>query len=261
MRFLFLFLCSVTIYAQPVELPPAQYPIKLINGYCIEDSSVVAFSYRYEYDWKKNLIKSTRELINRSHLEEHNFNYGPDNKIQKETVFIMKQGSMVLQSYALYYYSDGNLVKKEFYNPANEITSTEETDYAENFIVRTSLTYYTKGEPRLQAFTKYSYDKSRHLTSRDNFTGIGDLRVSVTYEYSDNLLIKEVENVVRQKPSTTIYEYDGNNSLSKKLKDGKILQENFWLGSKLRERWQYDLGFDVCRNMCCGKLMIKIFYY
>jgi hypothetical protein len=260
MKFLLLSLCSFAIYAQSIELPPTQYPIRLIKGYCAEDTSISVFNYQYEYNSKKNLVKSVRDL-NHSYVEEHRFEYGAGDKIQKETVLVINQGNMVLQSYTLYYYGDVNLVKKEFYNPANEIIRTEETDYAENSIVRTSMTYYHNGEPRLQSFTKYFYDKSGRLTRRDTFSGTGNSLSSFTYEYSGNLLISEVESATKNKTSTTTYEYDDNNNLSRKLNDGKVIQENVWLRSKLSERWQYDLGFDACRNMCCGKTMIKIFYY
>lgn len=122
-------------------------------------------------------------------------------------------------------------MKKEFFGPNKELNRSEEYEYREKLPVRMDLTYFTNGVPRPQAI-----------------------------EYTGELLTNITEEDRDRKRITTL-EYDSDNRLIRKLQNGNVTQENTWSGDRLIQRDEFYLGFDPCRDLCCGKNRLMIEYY
>jgi len=257
----FLFFATLpNVSAQTFESAFQQYPLKKIEGYCSVDTTRLMYRFVYTYDWKKRLLMINKDFKHQAYVEEQKFEYNREGQLVKKIVYQVIRNESKLESFVEYNYSDSNLVKQEFYNSASVLDRMEEFEYVGNQKVRANFYSVENGSGEFKSSVKYRYDNKNRLVATNLFNLNGFLVSSVTYEYENDLLRRELQELSRSK-NTVEMEYNEANQLIRKIENGKVIQEDSWERGRLVNRKTYDFGIDPCLRFCCGNYTIKFYYY
>jgi hypothetical protein len=218
------------------------------------------YRFVYSYDWKKCLLLINKDFKHQAYVEEQKFEYDREGQLAKKIVYLVIRNEREIDSFVEYSYSDSNLVEQEFYNSASVLDRKEEFEYVGNQKVRANIYSVENGSVELKSSVKYKYDNKNRLVATNLFNLNGFLISSVTYEYKNDLLRKEIQELNRNK-NTIEMEYSEAGQLIKKIENEKVIQEDSWRGGRLVNRKTYDFGIDPCRHFCCGNYTIKFYYY
>lgn len=232
-------------YSSSIEY---KYPLKTIALYCQTRPEKSIDSTVFSYDENKRLNKHSiffNGVEHRFVLYKYNDNgllitqefyesSHPD-KIERVRIFkYNKEGKLIYEGFD----DDrgNNLVKEYFYdNHGLLIESTEKINYSN------------------LRFT-YEYDSKNRLLTKYNCGFI-----EVTYEYSDNLLIRE--KYQDSKGTIVTYDYEENDLMTRKTENTQILRKETFYKGKILELWEVYSGPDPCEDLCCGKRLVKYGYY
>ena len=226
-----------------------KYPLKSISSFCQNKPEIPTSIVILAYDNENHLVKysSIQNNIETNRIESlYNefglltskkfYSFNETQNLDRIRSFEYNEKHKLI--YEGYDDEQGNNTKNKYsYNEKGQlIESTVDCNY-------THLLY------------SYEYDLENRLSKK-----YVNNELEVSYEYSNNLLMKEIHHNKNNNLEIT-YEYDDNGLLINKKENEKVIEKNIYYSGRLVERWTYYFGIDPCFSICCGQYITKYEYY
>lgn len=251
MRKLFLFTILTLLYfgaiSQPIpESNLLKYPLKSIAYFCQDNTETPLSIITLAYD-SNNRLEKLITYQGQSIISEVNYYYNEFGKYDYQDIYSFDQ-TLKLERTKVFHYDENKRLIFEAYEDNKEYSGIKEYTYNE---IGQIITCTEKHNSNSMLYT-YEYDTYGRL-SKQYLNG----NILCSYEYSQNLLLKQVKN----NRIEIIYEYDNEGLLIKKRENGNIVEENIYKDGLLTEQWSSYFGIDPCFSPCCSQYVATYIYY
>lgn len=253
----FLFVSQIALSqdenSQSDNLP--RYPLKTILYYCQSDTFNPIGDQKLIYNENKILIKSISSnfFIDSSQKHIKEFNYNDSGLLISLYSYELTKGIKSKERKRIFNYNLKGQLTSEYYD--NSDNSKLENTYDREG----QLTNRIISEPGWRLELTYEYDSIGKLIKESKSNGL-----SISYEYSGNKLVKEIEynsNKYDHKTQEIIYEYDDSGLVINKKESGQTIERNIYNNGQLIQKWTNDYGIDPCISIpCCMQEMSKFLY-
>jgi hypothetical protein len=198
------------------------------------------------YGWEGNLDSQTT------------YEYDANNRLQSERYDAYPQ---INEKKYVYDYT-GRLIKilhtftfYDAYTQTDSKTEAESTyEYSDNLLIRENEHW--------GGFNTRKYDREGRMIEKTDHTAIGQPHHITHYTYKGNLKVEEWKEsaydgsiIYRQ-----TFHYDAANRLVKIIEDGKVVEENIYVGNRLTERRISYYGIDPGFYFCYGNFIYRYEY-
>lgn len=180
-----------------------------------------------------------------------------------DSAYSYVSGNRVLQYSHKYVYERNRIAEIQRFEPDGTISHKTVYKYTGDKPRWEEFWYFSNGNWDFQYAHGFDFDRNGHLVKKESFQTVEKDKVYDTflYEYKNDKLVEEKRIIITGATSYVIkYAYNRDGTLDEKIKDGNVIEKNFYENGKLSEKHTFYFGIDPGFSQCLGNYIYKYNY-
>lgn len=232
------------------------------SAYCQRNPETEISSKTFFYDKNGNVVQ---ELIAYNGIQETKIKreYNGDNQQLWDSTFNYRSGEWEYQNSTRFIYSQNLLSEKQRYNSDGKLSHKTLYKYEGSRLRWEEFWYFNNNEWKFQYAHGFEFDRSGRLVKKESFQDEAKKNVYDTfvYSYKNGRLHEEKRIILTGKTSyVKKYFYTPDGFIDEIIKDGNVVEKNFYELGKLMEKHTFYYGIDPGFSPCGGNLIYKYEY-
>lgn len=232
------------------------------SAYCQRNPETEISSKTFFYDKNGNTIKELISYI--GGLEEKKVQeFNGDNQLLRDSTFYYRSGEWEYQNSTRYIYSQNLLSEKQRYNSDGKLSHKTLYKYVGSMLRWEEFWYFNTNEWKFQYAHGFEFDRNGRLVKKESFQDEAKEKVydTLVYAYKNGRLYEEKRIIVTGKTSyVKKYSYTPDGFIDEIIKDGNVVEKNFYELGKLIEKHTFYYGIDPGFSPCGGNFIYKYEY-
>lgn len=232
------------------------------SAYCQRNPETEISSKTFFYDKNGNVVQ---ELIAYNGIQETKIKreYNGDNQQLWDSTFNYRSGEWKYQYSTIFIYSENLLTEKQRFKPDGKLSHKTLYKYEGSRLRWEEYWYFNNNEWKFQYAHGFEFDRNGKLVKKESFQDETKKNVYDTfvYAYKNGRLHEEKRIILTGKTSyVKKYFYTPDGFIDEIIKDGNVVEKNFYELGKLIEKHTFYYEIDPGFSPCGGNLIYKYEY-
>lgn len=232
------------------------------SAYCQRNPETEISSKTFFYDKNGNVVQ---ELIAYNGIQETKIKreYNGDNQQLWDSTFNYRSGEWKYQYSTIFIYSENLLTEKQRFKPDGKLSHKTLYKYEGSRLRWEEFWYFNNNEWKFQYAHGFEFDRNGKLVKKESFQDEAKENVYDTfvYSYKNGRLHEEKRIILTGKTSyVKKYFYTPDGFIDEIIKDGNVVEKNFYELGKLIEKHTFYYGIDPGFSPCGGNFIYKYEY-
>lgn len=232
------------------------------SAYCQRNPETEISSKTFFYDKNGNVVQ---ELIAYNGIQETKIKreYNRDNQQLWDSTFNYRSGEWKYQYSTIFIYSENLLTEKQRFKPDGKLSHKTLYKYEGSRLRWEEFWYFNNNEWKFQYAHGFEFDRNGKLVKKESFQDEAKENVYDTfvYSYKNGRLHEEKRIILTGKTSyVKKYFYTPDGFIDEIIKDGNVVEKNFYELGKLIEKHTFYYGIDPGFSPCGGNFIYKYEY-
>jgi hypothetical protein len=232
------------------------------RAFCQRNPETEISSKTFFYDKNGNVVQ---ELISYKGIQETKIKreYNGDNQQLWDSTFNYRSGEWEYQYSTIFIYSENLLTEKQRFKPDGKLSHKTLYKYEGSRLRWEEFWYFNTNEWKFQYAHGFEFDRNGKLVKKESFQDEAKKNVYDTfvYSYKNGRLHEEKRIILTGKTSyVKKYFYTPDGFIDEIIKDGNVVEKNFYELGKLIEKHTFYYGIDPRFSPCGGNLIYKYEY-
>ena len=232
------------------------------SAYCQRNPETEISSKTFFYDKNGNVVQ---ELISYNGIQETKIKreYNGDNQQLWDSTFNYRSGEWKYQYSTIFIYSENLLTEKQRFKPDGKLSHKTLYKYEGSRLRWEEFWYFNNNEWKFQYAHGFEFDRNGKLVKKESFQDEAKENVYDTfvYSYKNGRLHEEKRIILTGKTSyVKKYFYTPDGFIDEIIKDGNVVEKNFYELGKLIEKHTFYYGIDPGFSPCGGNFIYKYEY-